>query len=707
MPARRLAPAVPRASRAVAAALCVAAVAAGRPRAARACSCVPPRMQRLTLPADGATDVPTNAAIRVFLTGGFPPELRAALADEYRLRGPDGALVPLSARVVATRLDLTPAAPLRPRARYTLERLYAYDAAGVRLSDTARWWLALRPQAHGDLGVAAGPVRVAWFPAVRFTTGAGPAAQLAAARSGGRATVRIARVRRSFAYGGGDCGPAMTVAVDYAPPAGLTPLDVVEVEVRGEGVVWTRPAVDGGQPAARAIVSDGLCNPDPVVLPDTRATVVRVAVVGPDGARRATSRWARAAHRPARPLPAGRRDRLRRNAGAAIRAALGAWRAATVVDPGPARPVGPTACPHGFASERSRRVAPDGGPRTYADPAIVGWAGGRAWLALRDPRAGRIALVGVPPAGAPSPRAHVGAPGAFVAAALVDASGALIVSQHDDGRSQGPMSTLHAVGVDGAVRWTRPLGRAGDRFRLASGGGRALVAWTRRVGVLERRLAWTLVDAATGREVAGGVSSVAGDADATPGAAFAGDQFAIAAVGGGPGAAPVHWLTVPADGTPATARTLPLTGYGAVDLAAAGDRIAIALAARGTAYWALADPRGRLVAGPVDVSAGVGTRDNRKPRVAWNGRVFGVVWEAFRTRKTYAVAVGLDGAVSDPLALAAGGPSSTPGVAAAAGGFVATFSVDTPGGAVAPHVEWLRCRATPPAGAPRRIAPLR
>src|SRR5690606_31613522 len=118
-------------------ALVVAIGVIATPAAARACSCVPPRLSRDVLPRDGAEQFPTDGVIHVFLTA-FPLAARKALASEYRLRDAAGAEVPVDPRVVGTRLDLVPRAPLRPSTKYSLEQVFAFDEAGVRLGDTER-----------------------------------------------------------------------------------------------------------------------------------------------------------------------------------------------------------------------------------------------------------------------------------------------------------------------------------------------------------------------------------------------------------------------------------------------------------------------------------------------------------------------------------------------------------------------------------------
>jgi hypothetical protein len=100
------------------------ALAGGRP--AQACKCGVTEADRLLLPASGTKAFPTDGRIRVFLTG-FPPSLRARMGEEYRLRDGAGQLVPLDATTEGTMLTLVPRSTLRPRSRYTVERVFAYE----------------------------------------------------------------------------------------------------------------------------------------------------------------------------------------------------------------------------------------------------------------------------------------------------------------------------------------------------------------------------------------------------------------------------------------------------------------------------------------------------------------------------------------------------------------------------------------------------
>ncbi|MCA9527415.1 MAG: hypothetical protein KC549_14090, partial [Myxococcales bacterium] len=187
---------------------------------ALACSCIEAIPSREVVPRDGATGFPVDGRVRIFLSA-FPPALRARLADEYRLRGPEG-LVPLQATVVATRLDL--AATLKPRTTYTLEQVFAYDAHGQRLSDSERFaTLRGRPAAQR-----------LWYAVSRFTTGDARAVAPPAQPT-------VERVNVGYRHGGGDCGPGTSLYARFQVPA-AGPFDVLELEVDGHGVVATAPA---------------------------------------------------------------------------------------------------------------------------------------------------------------------------------------------------------------------------------------------------------------------------------------------------------------------------------------------------------------------------------------------------------------------------------------------------------------------------------
>ncbi|MEZ4465822.1 MAG: hypothetical protein R3F43_15505 [bacterium] len=236
---------------------------------ALACSCIEATLRREVTPPDGSRGFPVDGRVRIFLTG-FPPALRERLAAEYRLRGPDG-FVPLTATVVATRLDLTGA--LKPHATYTLEQVFAYDSSGLRLSDVERF-RSLRGEPAA---------RRLWYPVSTFTTGPGPAGPPPP-------QPQVERVHVSYRNGGGDCGPGTSLHATFSA-AGAGPFDVLELEVDGHGVVATAPAREASRQGATDLgVSDLLCEPDPYSLGKGHQRA-RVIALGPGPARPKPGRW--------------------------------------------------------------------------------------------------------------------------------------------------------------------------------------------------------------------------------------------------------------------------------------------------------------------------------------------------------------------------------------------------------------------------------
>ncbi len=650
------------------------------PRPASACSCVPPRLQRVSLPADGATDFPTDGVIRVFLTGGFPEPLRLAMASEHRLRDASGALVPLDARVVGTRLDLRPRAPLAPGARYVLEGVFAYDASGVRVSDTERWVDALR-------GGGAAGLRGAWFPVAAFETASGPAPRR-------RTAPQITAARLHFAMGGGDCGPGVGLTAELQLPPLVASTDVLELRVEGVGVVETIPARD----APRVYASDTLCNPDPVTLPARTAVRAEVAILDASGVELGTSGWSRARGVPRFALDA-RWHGHRRTATptADQQAAVQRWTSIPIVAASGASDPGPAGCPHGLEITRVRETAPSGGPWIYEALSSLTSDGRRAWNVLGEPTggarvhrldAGAAATPGVTLAGSPASGAS-GADGPYFVTRVYASGGG------------SPQTTLHALANDGSARWQAPIQGDGDYFQLAAGSGRVLASWNQGGAALNARVVWAVFDAATGAPV--GSTHASAHAVHTNGglaSAFVNDRFFLAWPAGR-SRPTVSLAVLSRDGAELSARDLGVAGHGPMDLAAAGSRVALVTESDRQIAWHLLDESGALLRGPVVVSAGVG-QDNRKPRVAWNGSVFAVAWETHPSARTYVTVVDESGRVAPALALEPGVHTSTVGVAAIGRELLLAYTRD-PYESARVVTAALRCRASAPAGAPQRI----
>jgi hypothetical protein len=641
------------------------------PPVARACSCVPARLTREVMPSDGARGFPTDGTLRVFLTA-FSPAARAALASEYRLRDAAGHDVPLVAQVVSTRLDLAPLGPLRPETEYTLEQVFAFDAQGTRVSDTDRRY------------ARAGSLRGVWYPVSTFRTGRGPAARRGVVPG-------IARSTLGFSHGGGDCGPAASVMVELQVPPHATDTDVVELRVQGQGVVATAPAVGLG----RLHAGDTLCDPDPVRLAGGASISVQIAILDATRGEVGASPWVVVTGTGARPTGSAGTGRGRDAAlpTLAIEAAPAA------------RASGPAACPHGLEVLTRTEVAATGAPWAYGDRATIASDGARGWLAFAS--AGEAPapprLVTVDGTGRlATPRASVrGWPQALVPGAV----GPLAVLVEPSSPST-LAAQLVAFDGSGGAAWRAPLAGRGGSYRLARGGGHVLAMWSASNPDYSQQVALSLHDERTGAVLASALPTAEGiDTNAEGGvAAHVDGRFLIVWPSGmGMSARTGLRSAVLAPGTvtmgPASA--LALDSYVPPDLAAAGARAGLATGTQdGRIEWSLLDRDGRLVRGPVVLSQGVGGRDNRLPRIGWDGRLFVVAWETHPEGGAYAVAVDEQGVASPPVRVDAGEPhAGTVGVAVVGGRIVVAYTADRGRGMLAT----LACRASAARGAPPSI----
>jgi hypothetical protein len=653
---------------AIAAAISAISVLAARPAPVDACSCGRPAMQREMIPRSGANNVPTGARIRVFLTNGFAPPLRRHLGREYRLRDARGKRIRITTRVIGRRLDLIPTAPLRPRHRYRVEQLLAFDDAGDRLSDDERWAIAT-----GRPGVA----RVAWFPVADFETGAGRDRRKPP-------TAAVSTAQLHFAFGGGDCGPAVSLSVKHA--TALDPTDVIELEVDGAGVVDSFPA------STSLFAGDSLCNPDPVRLAaDTRRVRLKTRTLS--GAV-ATGPWVETTGKPARPL-AGRRSIPTSPGGRDP--AVAAWARAEVLASARADKAGPKGCEHGFVADKSATVAASGGPWTYENLAAVGWASGAGWLAVDGPKEDTVLFRFDANLKAGAPTALPGGTPALAATT----GGVFVASRRYHSAEPRFETVTHVARLDaaGSTRWRRAFGPVSSdgEPRIVAGGGRVLVASSRsdvhRTGKLTQRLCWVVLDARTGRDLtSSGEACRPTTGDSYVGLARLGKGFALAYHVPGVNAfrtTGLELLMIPDRGKPRSQKiALDKTDHG-VDLAAAGNRVGLVTERGGHIVWALIDGRGKVTTGPVEISRGVGA-GNRKPRIAFDGTHFAITWERRTAARAYAAAVDPGGAVSPALELAGGSGASTAGISAGPPGFfVAASTREDPKHPVL--VETLRC----------------
>lgn len=475
--------------------LALLALLALAPAPAQACSCVTPPLTRQELPAEGSQGFPTDGWLRVHLEGPWPVALREELGREYRLRGPDGELLALHARLAGTVVELKPAQPLRPGADFTLERAFPY-LDGRLLTDEQRWQRV--SGRHRVDGVFQPPtaegITLRWHPVRHFTTGPGPEAR---APSPPRITGARAGVRR----GGGDCGPGEAVTVELELPADLVETDLVALELRGQGIVGHQPARPPPSPGApagpgRLQVGDLLCTSDKVHVELRRGTAqVRAVLMTAAGRVVAEGGWtparvpAEAEEREPKPHPADPEP------GEATRAAVARWRAPPVDEEPRAAAAGPASCPHGLELVDRALLAEAEWPQSKR--ALLGPGG--AWLLVEEE--GRAlsarALSGEAPILPPlDPHSR-----------LVAADPDLLLLDRPALGDGDPGLFLSLLDAAGQPRWRQELVAPGDEGApdfWAAGPDRVLVGWTWWEPGLVRHQAWSLRDRRGGSPVAGG-----------------------------------------------------------------------------------------------------------------------------------------------------------------------------------------------------------
>ncbi len=656
---------------------------------AEACSCVPPRLERVELPRDGAMDVPTDATMRVFLTS-FSPSLRAQLGAEYQLRDAHGALVPLDTTVVSTRLDLRPRAPLRASETYMLERLFVFAADGTRLSDDER------------ARAAPGSLRGAFFPVARFTTTAAASAPRAIAPHVDDASL-------SFPRGGGDCGPGAGIAVQLAPTAGAGTLDVIELRVREprgqSAVVSTRPASE-----TMLYAGDLLCAFDPLTLPAGQSVAYQIAWLDGAGRELGVTAWARVSGR-------GSRRRAQR---VVDRGVPRGWAATPITTPSTAAtPRGPTGCEHGLEERARVELVATGAPSAYADRPALLLDATRVWSFYPSaPEGTGTTLRALSTAFDASPLLATtrettieGWPDAVVP---LGSSGAIVLARrYQIGAVTTATLTSLELSTDAtrgplAIAWQTPFDASAGRYRMAISDRELAIVYGRRPpGEYSESLSFVFVDPRDGHETGPALHTAHGlDANAE-GAAIAhvGGRFVVVWPSGVglAGRGPLRATTVSSAGL-GTIVDLPIASYSPPDLVSVGTVAGLATATSdGRVELSVIGPDGALVRGPFALSRGVGGRDNRMPRIAWDGHRFAVLWETHPATGAYVVVVDVDGHVSPPLRLDRSEVNASGlGIVATPSGFVATYSAGygEHGMAIA-----LRCRAQLAAGPPIAIAP--
>ena len=639
----------------------VVGVLFARAAPALACSCVGPTPTRSVVPHDGASDFPIDGVVRVLVTG-FPAPERAAIGAEYRLRDATGAVVALDVGVVATRIDLRPHTPLAPSATYTLEQIFAYDAAGTRLTDLQRI-------------TATGPLRGIWSPVATFTTATSPAVTRALVPT-------LTNARLLFRYGGGDCGPSTDVMTDLALPAGVIDTDVIELRTRHDGVVLTTTALG----LASLLVGDTLCTADPVTLPSGSSIEVQAVLVDAAGHDLGTSGWRRARGHGTRP--------------SSRRLTWAGWPSVTIVPtPSVSTSRGPASCPNGLEVISRHDVVSAGAPWMYGERTTLSSESATRFVAYGSD-AGAMQLFTLAADGGATRIAPTatGQPDALFATMQGP-----IVTSVAYSRTLGVVGTLLRLDAHGAARWSSELPATGTDHRIARGGGQILVAWAATGDGITERLAYAIFDERTGALIESQApTSFTLDANSEgPAAAFVDGRFVIV-WGSAQGLVrgPLISLVVSAGG--ATHRPLSsIDSYSPPDLASAGNRAGLVTASSdGRVLFGVLDRDGALASGPFEVSVGVGGTQNRLPRVAWNGSELAVAWETYPTAGVYVAIADGTGAISAALRVDDAEPfAGSIGVTPTANGWLAGYTIDRGRGRIAE----LRCTSQPPVGPPQRI----
>lgn len=579
---------------------------------AHACSCASPAPTRRVLPTDGATNVPVDAMLRVFLEG-FAEPIRALVGQEYRLRNEHGIDVPLRRAVVRTRIDLAPTEPLTPGGRYVLEQLFAYDEDGTRLADHER-------------GRPGPPVRAVWYPIARFTTAATPIS----ARS---LRPRITRTALYRAFGGGDCGPATTLGVELDPSVDAHPTDVVELRVTGQGVVATAP-LDGLESLG---AGDDLCAYDPITL--QRGNTVRFELVYLDAAGRSLGTARGRVSTQARPESTARERTY-------------GWRApiVTATTEATVAPSGPQGCEFGVDMETNGLAHGDPTSDAVRDTALLASGGGR-WLFVPGspghPRLRAYSWV------RGAPLAHALDEEVWVEASTASPSGPIMVVS-ERGSPSATASTRRASTLELraftprlGTRWRRPLPE-GHEYALAYGDGRLLITWVERASS-GARLSYALLDERTGEGEPRSTSIAVEPYGSAPRPVFVDGRFLV------------FWRPTLRDGLRVS--TLERDGFGPAltelprddstdyDLMSVAGRVALVNARHGAVRLTILDRDGRVTGAPVELSRGVGGRQNARPRIAWAGRFFAVTWETFPESGVFVTVVDREGRVAPPTQL--------------------------------------------------------
>ncbi len=583
---------------------------------AQACSCREPRLSRTVVPADGTTGLPVDGTVRVFLHA-FPTALRQVLARDYRVVDANGVVVPLEAQLHGRRLDLRPTAPLRPGETYRVEQVFAFDPDGNKLTDSQHWLMTAPDVRRGSPFLRrAAPDRVrmqrSFVPVSSFVTSAG--------KVGPPPVPDVQRATVEFAYGGGDCGPATSLAVAYAFKEPPGPDVIVDLELKSGGVVDSKPAHKGS-----FFVSDELCMGDKTHLGFKGPFDFRLVAVDGSG-RRAPSNWVSPSVEEFH-SPWGRQpyydepDAPLREDGEAAREQVEGWFDPPVVERKPTTLVGPKECASGFAVAK----------RTVLEPPDPWRASTRlaAWVSSTGDV--EVAVHGESGKGsgvfASSGLRQLPVVGLYESTVAPAPKGLVVAGPRFGGGLESALVAAR-VGDNGTVIWETVIVGQGRNWDAATAvaGDAVLVAWRASDAHFRSHPGLAVLDAATGK-VRGTHRFPLEFVDDrwTPALMATPEGFEILwerAARDNPGAV---WTSLSSDGALKQQVKLELAAD-QLDMIAVGNRrIAVGRAREGIVL-AEFSREGKCLGKPVVVSIGSG-RSARHPRVlAVTGSTFAVAW---------------------------------------------------------------------------------
>jgi hypothetical protein len=670
----------------------VYAVVLVNPNPADACSCVRPSLGRSELPRDGASGFPTDGHIRIFLTGGWSPELRAGLSGEYRLRGPDGKLVPFTHRVDQTMLTLSPKKRLKPSSEYVIERIFAYRN-GERLSDDARWSLALfgpkRRDWKPNKKLPPPDWIRRWYPHISFRTGAGPERRTVQAPE-------VTKARVGFRYGGGDCGPGTSLTIYYRPRS-LLATDVLAVERKGDGLIWwfehseelRTQTEDGLGDSYNEYLSNLLCTPDKIDLGVAAPFQVRFVSISAAGKSSKVTGWKKS-DKPARRgyIRIDDDSEWKKREKKLVAEGTKRFLSGRIDSTPVAAPSGPQGCAHGLESKRIWDLSDGGFPWTYEDRACVGWAGDQGWTlnGKRKKQAPSLFFFESTSKTAtktvPIPKA-----GYELRAFPVGKDRFLIISTVYFEKSKAKKSAIRVslIGLDGKPLWEHTFERKVTQWHpfAAIAPDRVLVGWLswgKGDDSLKQRITWAIIETGSGKVTREPKpSGLLGSSDALTTAIWDGDEFLMAwavdrmsAGKAGTLAPGPHITRISKSGKLLDTTPLPDRRATGFDFAPASFGTLLVWGDGSAIKLARLDEKGRVKGDPFVVSSGTARRP-RKPVVTWRPGLIAVAWEAHSSQQAYVSVIDDAGSVSEPFLLAKGALASTVALAPAGEGFIVAY----------------------------------